>query len=155
MKMNEKRPNPLPWYKEGLRFGCTQCGQCCTGSPGYVWVTEEDISEMATFLNTTIEKFKRQYIRIRENRMALAERKSEDNACIFLKDRKCLLYKARPKQCRTFPWWQENLNTEESWKLAALTCEGINEQAPLILYEDIINELEGINAKDEDGKVSQ
>ena len=28
------------WYSEGLRFECTQCGACCSGEPGYVWVDE-------------------------------------------------------------------------------------------------------------------
>ena len=27
------------WYRDGLRFECTRCGACCTGAPGYVWVT--------------------------------------------------------------------------------------------------------------------
>ncbi|MFM7740581.1 MAG: YkgJ family cysteine cluster protein, partial [Planctomycetota bacterium] len=27
-----------PWYKDGLRFQCSQCGDCCTGGAGYVWV---------------------------------------------------------------------------------------------------------------------
>ena len=26
-----------PWYRDGLRFQCTQCGNCCTGDPGVVW----------------------------------------------------------------------------------------------------------------------
>ena len=37
-----------PWYKEGLRFKCTECGKCCTGAPGYVWVNKEEVAEMAT-----------------------------------------------------------------------------------------------------------
>lgn len=140
--MNEKNVNPLPWYKEGLRFECTQCGQCCTGAPGFVWVSEEEMTGMAKFLNITIEKFKRQYVRQRDNRYALVEKKSENNACTFLKDNRCLVYKARPKQCRIFPWWQENLNSEESWKMAALSCEGINDQAPVVSFEEITKVLD-------------
>ena len=30
------------WYEQGLRFGCTQCGNCCTGPEGAVWFTEEE-----------------------------------------------------------------------------------------------------------------
>ncbi|MFM1805538.1 MAG: hypothetical protein RL136_2417, partial [Planctomycetota bacterium] len=30
-----------PWYAEGLRFECTQCGNCCSGGPGAVWFTPE------------------------------------------------------------------------------------------------------------------
>ena len=31
------------WYKDGLRFECTGCGKCCSGFPGFVWVTEEEM----------------------------------------------------------------------------------------------------------------
>ena len=37
----------LPWYADGLRFECSQCGDCCTGEPGYVWVDEAEITAMA------------------------------------------------------------------------------------------------------------
>ena len=36
-----------PWFKDGLRFKCTQCGDCCTGAPGYVWVNQEEIEALA------------------------------------------------------------------------------------------------------------
>lgn len=127
-----------PWYKNGLRFKCTECGKCCTGSPGYIWVTDEEIHSMAEVLNITVALFKRKYLRQRDNRFALVEKKSEGNACIFLKDKKCQIYKARPKQCRTFPWWKENLNSEESWKIAAESCEGISMDAPLVPFSEII-----------------
>lgn len=128
----------LPWYKDGLHFKCTECGKCCTGAPGYVWVSEDEMKAMAETLHITVELFKRKYVRQRDNRYALVEKKSEGNACVFLNDNKCMVYKARPMQCRTFPWWKENLNSEESWKLAANYCEGINDQAPLVPYSQIV-----------------
>lgn len=128
-----------PWYKEGLRFKCTECGKCCTGAPGYVWVTVDEIIEMAKLLNISVDLFSKKYIRQRNNRFALIEKKGYigESECIFLKDKKCQIYQARPKQCRTYPWWKENLNTEESWKLAAEQCEGINLDAPLISFSKI------------------
>lgn len=135
----EKNSQTLPWYKEGLKFQCTGCGQCCTGTPGYVWVNEEEMEAIAKLLEISVEVFKRKYVRQRDNRYSLIERKSWDNQydCIFLKDKKCTIYQARPNQCRTFPWWKHNLNTEESWKLAALGCEGIHDEAPLVPFEEI------------------
>lgn len=136
---------PLPWYKGGLPFKCTECGKCCTGSPGYVWVTESEMAAMAEVLNISVDLFKRKYTRQRHSRYALIEKKAYDNSgdfdCIFLKDKKCQVYQARPTQCRTFPWWQENLNSEESWKLAAAECEGINDDAPIVPYEQIVQIL--------------
>lgn len=129
----------LPWYKGGLRFQCTECGKCCTGPSGYVWVTEDEMHAMAVQLNIPLDLFVRKYVRQRDNRYALIEKKnaSGEYDCIFLKDKKCQVYQVRPSQCRTFPWWKENLDTEESWKRAALGCEGINDQAPLVPYEEI------------------
>lgn len=130
----------LPWYKEGLRFKCTECGKCCTGAPGYVWITEQEMQGMADALNISVTDFKRKYTRMRDNRYSLIERKVNANeyACIFLKDKQCQLYLHRPIQCRTFPWWAENLTSEASWKRAAEDCEGINDEAPLHPYEQII-----------------
>lgn len=128
----------LPWYKDGLRFQCTECGKCCTGSPGFVWVTVEEMASIAKLLNISIELFKIKYTRMRNNRYALIEKKSQNNACIFLEGKKCQIYQARPKQCRTFPWWDENLKSEESWKQAATACEGINDGAPVVPLSDIV-----------------
>lgn len=131
--------NSLPWYKEGLKFKCTECGKCCTGSRGFVWITEEEAIAIAASLNLSLKVFKIRYTRSRDNRLALVEKKNADGnyECIFLKGKKCEVYQNRPKQCRTFPWWQENLNSQESWKLAAQDCEGINDEAPLVPYLSI------------------
>lgn len=132
----------MTWYKEGLRFGCTQCGQCCTGAPGYVWVSDEDIERMATFLKVSKEAFIEKYTRKVDGRLALLEcPKSYD--CIFLENKKCLLYGARPKQCKTFPFWPENLTTKRAWNAAARRCEGIDHpDAPLIPLAEIQKSLE-------------
>ncbi len=137
----------LPWYKEGLRFKCTGCGKCCTGGPGIVWITEAEMEKIAAYLKISLSAFKRTYIRHIDNRFALIERKTPDGEydCIFLKDKKCMVYQDRPLQCRTFPWWQQNLNSEESWKLAAEECEGINEEAPLISCSEIQATLQKTN----------
>ncbi len=131
----------LPWYKEGLKFKCTGCGQCCTGAPGYVWVTEVEMAAMAQFLQISLQQFKRTYTRQRDNRYALIEKKSENHNCVFLEEKRCQIYPVRPSQCRTFPWWKENLVSQESWALAAKSCEGINDEAPLVSYEEIKSTL--------------
>ena len=41
-------PDEAPWYADGLRFTCTMCGKCCTGEPGYVWTTDEELAKSAS-----------------------------------------------------------------------------------------------------------
>ena len=43
-----------PWYADGLQFTCTQCGDCCTGDPGVVWVTDEELKAIADHLDKPI-----------------------------------------------------------------------------------------------------
>lgn len=130
-----------PWYKNGLRFGCTECGQCCTGAPGYVWITDDEIIEMAAALNIPVEEFVEKYTRLVNGEISLKEHpKTYD--CVFLRDKKCLLYKSRPKQCRTFPFWPENISTKEAWDETAQRCEGIHDDAPIIPLSTILKNLE-------------
>ena len=129
----------FPWYKEGLHFKCTGCGKCCTGTPGYVWVDESEMLSIAESLNISLSLFKRKYVRQRGNRYSLIEIRSNNNNydCVFLKDKKCLIYDARPLQCRTFPWWKTNLRSEESWECATQECDVINDEAPLFSCDEI------------------
>lgn len=136
-KLNIIAQDPQPWYKEGLRFECTGCGGCCTGSPGYVWVDENEMAQIAALLDISLDLFKRRYTRQKGGRYSLLEKRTENYDCIFLKEKKCTIYKARPKQCRTFPWWVANLKTKECWENAAKTCEGITADAPLVAFEVI------------------
>jgi Fe-S-cluster containining protein len=138
--IQDNSPKEEPWYSDGLRFKCTECGKCCTGSPGYVWVTEEEIKLIADHLKISVKDFSRRYLRRVHGQFSLIE-KSTTYDCIFLKDKKCQIYQVRPVQCRTFPWWPQNLNTKESWEETAKSCEGIQDQAPVVPLETIETQL--------------
>ena len=140
--VNLEKRFTLPWYRDGLPFSCTQCGKCCSGSPGFVWITEEEIVKMADFLKITLSIFKRMYTRRIGHRFALIEKKTQNHSCVFYKDKQCMVYLARPLQCKTYPFWQENLSSEESWKQAAKDCEGIHPEAFRIPHEKIEELLE-------------
>jgi hypothetical protein len=134
-------PEEKPWYSEGLRFECTGCGQCCTGSPGYVWVTEEEIQKIADFLSISLQNFATLYLRKIDGRWSLRELRHTYD-CVFLKDNKCSIYTLRPTQCKTFPWWPRNLQSRSDWIEAAKHCEGISHNASLVPYEIIQEQLE-------------
>ncbi|MGL4539356.1 MAG: YkgJ family cysteine cluster protein [Candidatus Rhabdochlamydia sp.] len=130
------------WYKEGLRFGCTECGKCCTGSPGYVWISDEEVEKIAQFLQISFEECIKKYTRKVAGRLSLLE-DYHNYDCIFLKDKRCQIYSTRPKQCRNFPWWLETLKTKKNWEEEAIRCEGINHaNAPLISFEEIEKQLD-------------
>lgn len=131
-----------PWIQEGLRFKCTECGACCTGEGGYVFLAQSDIERLAKHFNLSETSFKQKYTRLVERGYALLDKKGSTD-CIFLEEGKCTLYQARPTQCKTFPWWPNLLNSQKSWEDASLSCEGINhENAPLVSKETIQSEQE-------------
>ncbi|MHC4416774.1 MAG: YkgJ family cysteine cluster protein [Planctomycetota bacterium] len=110
------------WYAAGLRFGCTQCGNCCTGPPGTVWFTAAEGRGLAATLGLEEEVFYDRYAHRIGRRWSLKERETPHGYdCIFL-DRDtdpgkglCSVYGARPAQCRTWPFWPENLRTRRAW----------------------------------------
>lgn len=136
--MNSCPPADNRWYREGLRFKCTGCGKCCTGKPGYVWLQEEDIARLAKRFRLSIEDFLRKYARRVNSRYSLTE-KGTSYDCVFLKEGKlCAVYEDRPKQCKTFPFWKENLTSPQAWEEAKTSCEGIDhKEAPLYKVEEI------------------
>jgi Fe-S-cluster containining protein len=130
---SDSRNDQPEWYAEGLRFTCTQCGNCCTGPTGFVWVTDEEIADLATALSISDEDFRSQYTRTVHGRISLNERPSQFGLdCVFL-DRSrtdgraiCRVYADRPLQCRTFPFWHENLTSPRDWQRTGRTCPGLN-----------------------------
>lgn len=121
-----------PWYEDGLRFKCTGCGKCCTGSPGYVWLEEEDIDRFCKKLKLSRKEFLKKYTRQVYGRYSLLENPKTFD-CVFFKEKRCTVYDARPKQCRKFPFWDSILQSKRSWQDARKTCEGIDHpEAPLI-----------------------
>ncbi len=133
-----------PWFKDGLRFKCTGCGQCCTGPEGYVWVSPEEAKAIAEHLGLPLEEWIKKYTRRVGNRLSLNENKNKsDFDCVFLEGKRCTIYQVRPQQCRTYPWWKENVESIEDWNEEGKRCEGINHKdAPLISLEEIQKILE-------------
>jgi uncharacterized protein len=115
-----------PWYRDGLKFACTGCGDCCTGAPGYVWLNKAEIEALATAVELSLEDFHRRYIRVVGIRKSLIEHANGD--CVFFdpKTRRCRVYDARPRQCRTWPFWESNLTTAATWQQIADRCPGCN-----------------------------
>jgi Fe-S-cluster containining protein len=116
----------VKWYAKGLRFECTQCGNCCTGDAGFVWVTEEEIAAMAELLGMAVEEFEWDCVRPVRKSKSLREFPNGDCILFDSKTRYCTVYSARPRQCRTWPFWDDNVENPKSWAETCEVCPGSN-----------------------------
>jgi hypothetical protein len=123
MKKNPSRN----FFQKGIQFECTRCGKCCTGYPGYVYLSEHDILGIARYLEINMKDFVKKYTRLvymfHEQRLSLVEKNNYD--CVFW-DSLCTIYPARPHQCRTYPFWKRHLVSKREWEKTAAFCPGIN-----------------------------
>ena len=112
-----------PWYKDGLAFTCTRCGKCCTGEPGFVWLTDDELRAIAEFLGEPVEEVRALHTRKSRGRRTLREK--ADGDCVFYdRARGCTIYPVRPPQCRTWPFWESNVETPEAWERTKAVCPG-------------------------------
>jgi hypothetical protein len=77
---------------------CTACGNCCAALRPLV--TDNEIARLAKLIHTSRAVFIDRYTEhdAEENGRIL-----KDTPCPFLKERKCIVYDARPHDCRSFP----------------------------------------------------
>ena len=113
-----------PWYHEGLRFTCTQCGGCCTGAPGFVWVTDEEAQQIGDFKGLSRGEMLIEHLRYVGGRVSLREYPNGDCTFFDAKSRKCTVYPVRPAQCQTWPFWNSNLETPSAWQETQRHCPG-------------------------------
>ena len=132
--------NENKWYIGGLHFECLQCGECCAGpDEGYIWVTKPEIGFIAEYLHEPVDQLWGKYIKRVGKRATIIE-KPVSRDCVFLTvvngRRGCRIYPVRPNQCRTWPFWADNLVTGDSWNRAAMKCAGIY-NGKLYSFEEI------------------
>jgi Fe-S-cluster containining protein len=122
--------NKTSWYVCGLHFECQQCGGCCSGpTEGYIWVTRPEIELIADFLKIPVGQLRQQYLKRVGLRTSIIEQNTTKD-CIFLRKidgrKQCVIYPVRSGQCRTWPFWSENLAGPGAWNKTAQKCPGIN-----------------------------
>ena len=124
------------WYDDGLRFECTRCGRCCLDhkDPAYVYLTRAETQALARHFRLTLTEFKKKYTTTDDGDRVL---KNAGPRCILLgEDGLCKVYACRPRQCRTWPFWHENL-TRHAWNGPVKElCPGID-QGRLYTREEI------------------
>jgi len=136
--MSEKKKTS--WYVDGLCFECAHCGACCSGpGEGYIWVTRPEIELAAEFLKETVGQVRKKYLKRIGFRTTIIEQGGSKD-CIFLRkidgQKRCVIYPVRPRQCRSWPFWPENLKEPSAWDKATRKCPGIN-SGRLYSFEEI------------------
>ncbi|MBJ76180.1 MAG: hypothetical protein CMJ98_04090, partial [Planctomycetes bacterium] len=120
-----QEPDSAPWYTDGLRFGCTASGRCCSnhGEHAYVYLMEAEVRALAEALGMDEGEFRRTHTREEEGWTLL---EPQGTHCVFLGETgQCGVYEARPIQCRTWPFWRENLTSPEAFEaLVGSICAG-------------------------------
>ncbi len=139
-----------PWYADGLRFSCTGSGKCCTvhGDHAYVFLTRDEERRIAEGLGLTLRQFRR-----RHTYRPFAGGRSlrfPDGRCTFLRGRQCSIYEARPQQCRTWPFWEENLDPQVWQDDVASFCPGVG-RGRLYTAEEIERVMSGDDEVSEGG----
>ncbi len=112
------------FYSEGIRFECQGSGKCCVsrGGYGYVYFSAADRRRMAAHLGIPTLRFTRTYCEKVDGWFRMKETGSD---CVFLKNNRCSAYEGRPTQCRTWPFWPENMNARSWQKNVAEFCPGV------------------------------
>ncbi len=118
----KNRKHKQLWYKEGLRFECQKCGNCCRGEPGVVWISKREVKNISNSMGISPDLFAKKYLRFINGRISLLE---HDNGDCVMYNSGCTVYETRPLQCRTFPYWTSNLKTRTEWKEQKKMCPGI------------------------------
>ena len=141
--------------KKGTNFECQGSGNCCVsrGSYGYVYLSLLDRQRLAKSFKLSLKKFTQKFCD-KNNRYYHLKELKKNGDCIFLIDKRCSVYKSRPIQCRTWPFWKENMKVKEWNNNIIKFCPGIGKgnkvsllKIKKIIKYDLNNEIEIINEK--------
>ncbi len=117
----------VAWYDKGVDFTCRMCGHCCSGEPGFVYLSEKSIQEISDHLGLDRDVFLEKYTRLVDMgtywQISLKER--DDYSCVFLTEKGCSIYPVRPLQCMTYPFWPHVFEDRALWEAEKDSCPGI------------------------------
>jgi uncharacterized protein len=93
---------------------------------------------IAEHLGISEHELRKKYLKRVGWRMSIVEEDTTKD-CIFLHVnqgiRTCKIYDVRPNQCRTWPFWKQNLDNPDSWNAACQRCSGMNRGRQYTLAE--------------------
>lgn len=120
--------------KENFNFSfdesaCASCGgACCVGESGFIWINEAEMSELAALLQISKTELKERYLYRKDGRYSIAEKPYDGGAaCVFFDEinKNCSVYPARPKQCRSYPFWDRYKGSCADLSELCAECAGV------------------------------
>ena len=118
----------MAFYDDGLHFSCQRCSNCCRIDPGFVYLSQTDLTNLCQKFKMTVKEFVNVYCRwvqYYDNTEVLCLKEKTNYDCI-LWNNGCTAYEARPVQCSTFPFWSWILEDKGQWRACSEDCPGIN-----------------------------
>src|SRR5699024_11592257 len=106
------------WYEAqgGLRFRCTQCGKWCA-RPGYILVHPDESAALAARFRDGAKPADLEGVLWTWDDACngwLSE-VEEGESCPFLIDEQCSVHDVKPRQCATYPFWEEIIGNRLTW----------------------------------------
>lgn len=133
--------------ENGIEFTCQMCGKCCRGfNEGEVYLYKDDILRLTKFFRIKgikgLSDFADKYFKLVDDSFFWKEPGAqrgktyhyktigykftgEDENCHFLVNNKCSVHKARPFQCRSFPFWQMMVSSRKNFEDYTRKCKGL------------------------------
>ena len=114
----------LPWYHDGLNSPARSAAIAAPVRRATCGSTTRRSPPWPQLQGLPVDEFEEQFVRRVGARKSLKEFPNGD--CVFFdgQTRKCTVYAARPRQCRTWPFWDSNLKTPADWKHTCSVCPG-------------------------------
>ena len=111
---------------KNFSFSCTKCGNCCKGV-GSIYFSDTELNKIYKYLGLSREKDKeilyKKLIQRKENSYHIHDINAP---CFFLKNNICSIYKVRPLQCKTFPFWPSVFQSPDDLQWYKKECPGIS-----------------------------
>ncbi|MCE9637092.1 MAG: YkgJ family cysteine cluster protein [Planctomycetes bacterium] len=122
------------WYRDGLRFDCARCGNCCGGRGRVVIVTEREIEAMARHTAVTPAEFRERHTQVSMDDTVLLD--GADGFCEWFQraadgTSSCRVHAAKPDQCRSYPFWPRILRSRATWADEGSRCKGVGRGEPI------------------------
>ena len=124
-----------PWWMDGVPFACqADCGRCCDEPGGIVYLRPEDAQKLANHHNLSVKDWLERDCRQTLDGRYILNSDQYTDVCIYLdENKKCTVYQSRPAQCKSYPFWAENVRSDRSWKRTVKECPGLGAEDMIII----------------------